>query len=174
MDFSCLLCLMAYQPLWGKKCLVVLGKIIKLVTYFFFFLSPFIHLFCWLFKLKRKEGKETEKLCFSWTSKIAVLTVEMSTRIWEVVIYEAFLFRCGTRPNEWGTQWDSNSILRTTALSGPEKKFLFGAKKPIFQTCVNCTSCQRPLESLLFCLFIGVLLNFYFIYSIPTQPSCVI
>ena len=29
------------------------------------------------------------------------------------VIYEAFFFRCGTRPYEWETQWDSNSLVKT-------------------------------------------------------------
>ena len=28
----------------------------------------------------------------------------------------SFLLRCGTRPNEWGSQWDSNSLCRFASL----------------------------------------------------------
>ena len=39
------------------------------------------------------------------------------TRHAEVVIYLAFLLRCSTKPNKWGTQWDSNSHVKFCYLS---------------------------------------------------------
>ena len=95
--------------IWCIRGLGVLGKILKLVT--FFSNTHSLIFFCWLFWLKRNEwwkrARNTFKLnfyskvynyfverkVFSWLSKIFFLSVEMSIRIWEGISFFSF----GTR-----------------------------------------------------------------------------
>ena len=57
----------------------------------------------------------------------------------------SFLLRCGTRPNEWGAQWDWNSVVKVC--------------KSILQTIT-------PSEALYTCVYIYIYIYIYNIHSV--------
>ena len=102
-----------FKKHWLSRGLDVLGKIIKLVINFFF-LSPFTYCLLLLVVQAEKEWITEKKQgyfqtqllfpslqpfrkaeCFSWISKVAVLSVKVSIGIWEVSFWrqEAHIFR---------------------------------------------------------------------------------
>ena len=79
----------------------------------FWILLHFI--FLWCFGMKRKEWE-------TFQHSISVSAVLFQNCVYKILTYFIYIYiysnlrssllRCGTRPNEWGIQWDSNSLLQ--------------------------------------------------------------
>ena len=139
--------------------LSVLGKIMKLVTYFFF-LSPFTY------NLLLVVPAETE-----WMT-------EKRQGYFQTFLFQGLrLFR----REEYFSRTSENSCAPGRGVDQDvSRSFFLAPESPSFQACVDWPSCQMPPGKLgVFCINYFILCLFYFIfcywfffyYSIPTEDN---